>query len=226
MSQAFTPYINLTSLIIKSRLASIALSFRIYVVHIVRFYKQKAHVCLPGWSSIYWGSCSPMADSVPCPSGYYVRRHRPRRPNERQWYWQNCTWNPRGRRFRYPAEKRASESSRGPSGSLLCVSISLGYLRKSWRGSGTCNHSSAAAGSAIYAKRYDQSRSLSQNGIYKYESVIFKSEHAHFFYGACSSSWLLLSLKYFFHVWIFRTIWNQFFFRVSLSKRYLFHVIS
>lgn len=61
--------------------------------------------------------------------------------------------------------RKASESSRGPSGSSLCVSISLGYLRKSWRGSGTCNHSSAAAGSAIYAKRYGQPR-LPRNGIY------------------------------------------------------------
>jgi len=158
------------SLIQKSRLPD--LSPDMYAAH---FYKQRSHVDLPGWSSIYWGSYSPLADNVPCPSGCYVRRRRLRRPNERQWYWQNCTWSPPGRRFRYPVEKRADESSRGSSGSSLCVSKSLVYLRKSWRGSGTCNHSSAAAESAMYSDTVNWNHQV-ECKIWERKRTIFFSE--------------------------------------------------
>lgn len=101
--------------------------------------------------------------------------------------------------------RKASESSRGPSGSSLCVSISLGYLRKSWRGSDTCNHSSAAAGSAIYAKRYGQPRLPPKWNVYlKYESMISKSGNAQFF-SSCTS--LLLPLKLFFFLRM--NFWND-----------------
>lgn len=100
--------------------------------------------------------------------------------------------------------RKASESNRGPSGSSLCVSISLGYLRKSWRGSGTCNHSSAAAGSVIYAKRYGQSR-FSQNMEHIFKVGDLKIEECSIF-SSCTSLRLFLTLKYLF---LYVNFWND-----------------